>query len=138
MSGHGNELSSNAAANVTQQVNADDIEEDASGVVEPTARCGKCKNECETGSESLGCEICPKWFHRECVGYNKTTYKAIIQLEEVKWFCKDCNEKAKDTFRLCAVKLRMKHMTQSKIPRVCFLFFIYIPAMFFQCLVVDP
>lgn len=93
-----------------------EIDEGARGVDEHIAHCGKCKNECEAGSESLGCEICPKWFHRECVGYNKSTYKAIIQLEEVKWFCKDCNEKAKDTFSM--IQLVMQRMEVLEVRNV--------------------
>ena len=44
--------------------------------------------------------ICCKWYHRECVNYNKSTYKAIIGLDKVKWFCKECNKNAKDTLSM--------------------------------------
>ena len=73
-----------------------------------SVNCGECGLICEDGSESLGCDLCPKWYHRECLKYNKSTYKAIIQLDEVKWFCKHCNEKAKDTFSM--IQMVMKRM----------------------------
>ena len=76
--------------------NRDDIE----NVLRNDAKCGTCAEICAEGSESLGCELCSKWFHRECLSYNKTTYKAIIQLDEVKWFCRECNSKAKDTMSM--------------------------------------
>ena len=75
---------------------------------ENSANCGVCNKTCEAGSESLGCDLCSKWFHRECLAYNKSTYKAIIQLDEVKWFCKSCNEKANDTFSM--IKMVMMRM----------------------------
>ena len=64
------------------------------------AHCGVCKAECENGQEALGCDLCDKWFHRECLKYTKGTYKAIIQVDEVKWFCKECNAKCKDTLSM--------------------------------------
>ena len=70
--------------------------------------CSVCSFECVDGQEALGCDLCPNWFHRECLGYNKSTYKAIIQIEQVKWFCKDCNSKCKDT--LSMIQLVMQRM----------------------------
>ena len=70
--------------------------------------CGTCKVECEMGQEALGCELCSKWYHRECLKYNKGTYNAIIKFDEVKWFCKECNAKTKDT--LSMIQLVMQRM----------------------------
>ena len=72
----------------------------ADGESEPKAHCKTCTFECVRGQEALGCDLCPNWYHRECIGYNKSTYKAIIQFEEIKWFCEECNVKCKDTLSM--------------------------------------
>ena len=72
------------------------------------AKCKVCEFECIDGQEALGCDLCPQWFHRECINYNKATYKAIIQHEEVKWFCPECNKKTKDT--LSMIQLVMQRL----------------------------
>ena len=81
---------------------ADSVDENAPTTAEEEneEKCKICKLECVNGQEALGCDLCPDWFHRECIGYNKNTYKAIIQHQEVKWFCKDCNSKCKDTLSM--------------------------------------
>ena len=70
--------------------------------------CSTCIKECLTDQEVISCELCSNRFHRECLGYNKTQFKAITGLEELKWFCKSCNSKAKDT--LSMIKMVMTRM----------------------------
>lgn len=70
--------------------------------------CSTCIEECLADQEVISCELCSKSFHRECLGYNKTQFKAISALDEVKWFCKPCNSKAKDT--LSMIKMVMTRM----------------------------
>ena len=81
---------------------------------ENEANCKICKLECVNGQEALGCDLCPNWFHRECIGYNKNTYKAIIQHQEVKWFCKDCNAKCKDTLSMIQLVMQRIEVVEGR------------------------
>ena len=78
--------------------------------------CELCHVVCNEGDEALGCDLCLKWFHRTCLDYNVSTYKAIIKLDEVKWFCPSCNGKSKDTLSLIqSVMKRMDGLEQKNL-----------------------
>ena len=62
--------------------------------------CGVCSVEVQEQEDALSCDLCKTWFHRDCMRYNKSTYKAIQQCSEVKWFCKSCGPKTEETMKV--------------------------------------
>ena len=77
--------------------------------------CPDCKKQIGESDEALQCEICENWFHSECQGITKATYKLLaknarsrVSNNHVHWYCRICDTSAVQIITLVA-KISKKH-----------------------------
>ena len=67
----------------------------------------------DESDEALQCGICENWFHSECQGITKATYKLLaknawVTKNHVHWYCHICDTSAVQIITLVA-KISKKH-----------------------------
>ena len=50
-----------------------------------------CNKTISYGSDSIQCDKCDIWVHRQCNGLNKQTFE-YLKKDKSKWFCMDCTK----------------------------------------------
>ena len=86
-------------SNDSQQASAaSDQEPEAAALV---TDCPDCKKGIVESSDALQCELCESWFHAECQGITKSTYKWLGKNAQcrdhnnhVHWYCRICDVSA--------------------------------------------
>lgn len=61
--------------------------------------CKICVREVVVGAKGVSCDGCEDWHHLGCVNITNKIYKSLYEAENlkinIKWYCKDCDEKIK-------------------------------------------
>ena len=52
--------------------------------------CGSYNNPVVSGTRAIECTASERWFHQRCTEMAETTFKAIVGIESIFWFCKEC------------------------------------------------
>lgn len=59
--------------------------------------CITCKLRVNSGEKGITCDMCKRWYHKECENVNKKDYEFLTRGEgSVKWFCRGCESKIED------------------------------------------
>ena len=59
------------------------------GPRQPRFQCTIYQNACKT--ESIACDDCDKWTHRNCIGMSTTEFSNLVKSEET-WTCPSCSK----------------------------------------------
>ena len=54
--------------------------------------CKICNRSVAKNHQSVQCDACDTWVHRECNKINKQTYKLLQNEKNTKWFCIICSK----------------------------------------------
>ena len=73
------------------------------------SKCPECTKTVNDDEESVECEICQNWFHKNCAGVSDQLF-AVMSTEEtehISWFCSGCKRGAK-TIMMALTKITEK------------------------------
>lgn len=59
--------------------------------------CVTCMRRINSGERGLNCDICRRWYHKECENVSKKDYEILIKVDvHLKWFCSRCESRMGD------------------------------------------
>lgn len=59
--------------------------------------CVTCKLRVNSGEKGLTCDLCRRWYHKECESVSKKDYDHLMKVDvKLKWFCTRCEKKLDD------------------------------------------
>ena len=83
-------------AGIEDEIREESSEEASDAEIEiegdTSSYCSVCHREVKNEHQSLLCDRCTTWSHRNCVGMKKKKYRELMKNENFNWNCPACPE----------------------------------------------